>query len=455
MAGQHGAEPPDPGRRAGAADLDLELDEDHDVSHAAPDEQADMATSTQGDALARLQHQTPSLGPEDADRNKELSSSIMGAVAPWTGCTTAILSSPQPLTEAQARASKIVTATWNPLHKKRLVATMLRDWSSITSKSWADEDQRLRDVAMTPVDVKRGENIREMTADESQVLLAYGRGELELPHPPNFIKATMTPLHRAMLEDIHEVHFNATLTANLSPLVNLKHNANVPHVMLFKELCNANTDGHIRQEMMRCLQRDVKRFVYDGAHTLRLVFYSRRVAAIWERQTLRFQRTVITLHNTDRKHGEVGDGSFTAAQLDGMYAVHVYGGGSFGLSALARAFAQISGSEVLDVEFPRATRTDIYDNRYHVVRFTQPVCPTQLLGVTRLIIQGKVLTLHHFQMNLRKPCSRCYSPRHGTAKCKADSERLVSLQQKASRTIDGNVARFDPPCSSYFHVARH
>ncbi|KAE8976157.1 hypothetical protein PR002_g25394 [Phytophthora rubi] len=49
---------------------------------------------------------------------------------------------------------------------------MLRDWSSITSKSWADEDQRLRDVAMTPVDVKRGENIREMTADESQVLLA-------------------------------------------------------------------------------------------------------------------------------------------------------------------------------------------------------------------------------------------------------------------------------------------
>ncbi|KAE9032283.1 hypothetical protein PR003_g11135, partial [Phytophthora rubi] len=203
MAGQHGAEPPDPGRRAGAADLDLELDGDHDVSHAAPDEQADMATSTQGDALARLQHQTPSLGPEDADRNKELSSSIMGAVAPRTGCTTAILSSPQPLTEAQARASKIVTATWNPLHKKRLVATMLRDWSSITSKSWADEDQRLRDVAMTPVDVKRGENIREMTADESQVLLAYVRGELELPHPPNFIKATMTPLHRAMLEDIH------------------------------------------------------------------------------------------------------------------------------------------------------------------------------------------------------------------------------------------------------------
>ncbi|KAE9157645.1 hypothetical protein PF002_g33330 [Phytophthora fragariae] len=46
-----------------------------------------------------------------------------------------------------------------------------------------------------------------------------------------------------MLEDIHETYFNATLTANLPPQVNLRHNANIPHVTIFKELYNSNTDG--------------------------------------------------------------------------------------------------------------------------------------------------------------------------------------------------------------------
>ncbi|KAE9025735.1 hypothetical protein PR001_g12353 [Phytophthora rubi] len=247
---------------------------------------------------------------------------------------------------------------------------MVKDWATLTDRTWADGERELYNVAMEPAEVMRDGSTRSMTVAEERALLAYMRGELELPHPPNFIKATLSHLHRALLEDIHEAHFNVTLTANLPPYVVLKRTANIPHVEIFRSLYTANTDGTIGRDMMRCFQRDVKRFIYDGAHTLRFVFYSGRVGAHWARQSLRFQKAVITLHNTSRSSGAVASGAYTAAHMEQMYALHVYGGGSLGLAALFKALAHVSGAEVLDVEFPRTTKTEIYDNRYHIMRLT-------------------------------------------------------------------------------------
>ncbi|KAE9336780.1 hypothetical protein PR003_g12331 [Phytophthora rubi] len=282
---------------------------------------------------------------------------MAGAGRVWAGDAAAVLRSSSKLTEEQARASRVVAGVWNPLLQKRLINTMVKDWATLTDRTWADGERELYNVAMEPAEVMRDGSTRPMTA-------------------------TLSHLHRALLEDIHEAHFNVTLTANLPPYVVLKRTANIPHVEIFRSLYTANTDGTIGRDMMRCFQRDVKRFIYDGAHTLRFVFYSGRVGAHWARQSLRFQKAVITLHNTSRSSGAVASGAYTAAHMEQMYALHVYGGGSLGLAALFKALAHVSGAEVLDVEFPRTTKTEIYDNRYHIMRFAQESCPSALNGVT-------------------------------------------------------------------------
>ncbi|KAE9067724.1 hypothetical protein PF007_g27962 [Phytophthora fragariae] len=254
MQATRGAEPPDPGRDDGDSGRGLDC-----FPVGSPSSGAGIPPRTG----ARSIQNTPTT-PEPASDAVTAPSSpapndCLETDGPWTGNSAAVLGTNRPLTEAQARASRVVTGIWNPLDKKHLVNTMLCDWKTTTCKEWNADEKLLREVALAPSEVKRGEKIRAMTAEESRALLAYIRGDLELPHPPNFIKSTMPPHQRAMLEDIHETYFNATLTANLPPQVNLRHNANIPHVTIFKELYNSNTDGSIGQEMMRCLQRDVKR----------------------------------------------------------------------------------------------------------------------------------------------------------------------------------------------------
>ncbi|EGZ22780.1 hypothetical protein PHYSODRAFT_295443 [Phytophthora sojae] len=225
--------------------------------------------------------------------------------SPWTGNSASVLSASRPISEEQERSSRIVTGVWNPLLKKRLITTMLHEWVAPDGKMWTDEERRLRDVALAPGDVNRGQNIREMTAEESQALLPYVRGELELPHPHNFVKSTISPLHRAMLDDIHEAH-----------QVNLEHNATMPHVELFRELYNywPRDDA---PPVARCEAVCLRWGSYFG-----LCFPLSPCGSCVGVPIIRIQRTVITLHDTVRR-SEADAGSFTAVQLDGVYALHV------------------------------------------------------------------------------------------------------------------------------------
>ncbi|KAE9093054.1 hypothetical protein PF005_g23091 [Phytophthora fragariae] len=403
MVDMSGGEPPDPGQGPPVV-VDGHLD-----GASAPG-------APPGHQVAETPLVVPATAwamPADASHRPDgpAPSSMAGAGRVWAGDAAAVLRSSPKLSEEQARASRVVAGVWNPLLQKRLINTMVKDWATLTDRTWVDGERELFNVAMEPAEVMRDGSTRPMTVAEERALLAYMRGELELPHPPNFIKATLSPLHRAMLEDIHEAHFNVTLTANLPPFVVLKRTANIPHVEIFRSLYTANTDGVTGRDMMRCLQRDVKLFIYDGAHTLRFVFYSGCVAAHWARQSLRFQKAVITLHNTSRSSGAVASGAYTAAHMGQMYALHVYGGGSLGLAALSKALAHVSGAEVLDVEFPRTTKTEIYDNRYHIV-----------------------------------------SPRHGTDRCKATPGALHALQAKGTRIVNGVVPTFSPQARDSYKV---
>ncbi|EGZ08871.1 hypothetical protein PHYSODRAFT_305732 [Phytophthora sojae] len=257
---------------------------------------------------------------------------------------------------------------------------------------------------------------------------------LEFPHPPNFIKEILVSEHRALLEDFHEAHMNYTLTANLPPYVNLPRNA--PHVAILEELHKANVDPAtgIGLPVLRGLLNDVKRLIYDGSHTLSFGFYSKRAAQSWVKKALRFQRAVISLHDTVRRPQDEG----TA--------------GALGLAALARAMSQFAGAKVLDVEYPRSQKTDIYDNRFHKVKFAQAKCPDALMGVTRVDLNGTMITLHHFQANLRFPCTRCFNARHSAKMCKVPGRLLAKTQARFSRVYKGEVTKVTPAGDSAYRV---
>ncbi|KAE8959444.1 hypothetical protein PR002_g30538, partial [Phytophthora rubi] len=343
----------------------------------------------------------------------------------------------------------MLQGVWNPVQVKQLTETLTADWDNVACREWTDEETDMRRLAEEPAMANCDSKIRAWTALENDTLVNYMAGKLDLPHPPNFIKEIMIAEHRAMLEDFHEKYLNVTLTAKLPPSVRLPKQ--VPHADLFKELFQANTCRRFGTAMMRVLQEDVKRLDYDGTHTLHLVFYSRHAADRWVLKTLRFQKAVITMQDTARKPGEAREGTYNAAQLGLQYAVRVYGAQTIGLVTLVRAFKRIAGACLLDVEYARARKTEIYDNRYHTVRFAQPGCPTELVDVTRVLLDDMQLTIHHFQNQLRRPCGRCYSPRHGRKKCTVSEARLEEARSRYSRRFDGSVETAQSgPRSDYY-----
>lgn len=351
--------------------------------------------------------------------------------------------------DAMLRSAHIFEGVWNPLHLKQLKATLLTDWSAVREQQWTDEEREMRQMALAPANTRRDDCIRPWTAEENETMVAYLDGRLGLPHPPNFVKEILVHDHRAMLEDYHEEYFNYTLTANLPPSVRLPRM--VPHADLFKELFRANTDKHFGVDMMRALQHDAKRVEFDSLHTLSIIFYSQAAAEIWMKKALRFQKAVIVLQDT--KNSALGTiGVFTPAQVELQYAVHVYGAGKMGLAKLSRAIEAVVGAKVLDVEYARTTPTETYDNRFHTITFAQTDCPDTLVEVTRVEMDGTALTIHHFQTHLRRPCGKCYSPRHGRKWCTVSNGKLSKLRERFTRVHTGTAASCAPVTREAYHV---
>ncbi|GMF54065.1 unnamed protein product [Phytophthora fragariaefolia] len=153
----------------------------------------------------------------------------------------------------------------------------MTDWEAAATTPWTTEEAAMRQEALMSANVSCDESVRAWTQRENEILLAYLRVRLDLPHPPNFIKEILIGEDRAMIEDMHEAYLNATLTAVVPATVRLTRNA--AHAVIFRELFNANTDKNTGRTMMRAFQRDVKRLSFDGNQTLSVIFYSRTAAA--------------------------------------------------------------------------------------------------------------------------------------------------------------------------------
>ncbi|KAG2779782.1 hypothetical protein JG687_00012654 [Phytophthora cactorum] len=93
--------------------------------------------------------------------------------------------------------------------------TLNKDWSYRDRPFLGERLEHLRSVALAESPVHADGLLRHCTADEKEALMTYMRGETEIHHPPNFIKATMPVMQRAIVEQFHKLHIETTLTATI------------------------------------------------------------------------------------------------------------------------------------------------------------------------------------------------------------------------------------------------
>lgn len=327
-----------------------------------------------------------------------------------------------------------VAGNWTPRERQMLLATLGKDWSARGELAEPVETARLRTVALEVSPVHQDDALRTRTEDETKALLAYLNGELELPHAPNFIKATMPVLQRAMIEQYHESHIEATLTAGVPPRAKLRRSMTT--FTLFAQLYEGNADTARGRQMIDKMMDDVKLIYFDGTHTLKFVFHSHRIANDYLGLAFRLHGVCLELEDTERRHTA---GTFRQAQLNRQYAIRVYGTSSIGLVALLAAMGQLPGVHIVDAERPRLEATDKIDTRFVVIRFLGTDCPEALRGVTKLTMAGQVLTLHHHLTQQRLPCARCFVPYHTTGFCRATPAQLAKMQLKHQRVYTGPV----------------
>ncbi|KAE9321743.1 hypothetical protein PF008_g17747 [Phytophthora fragariae] len=283
----------------------------------------------------------------------------------------------------------------------------------------------MRKLALAPSEVHGHGALRPLQDQETAVLLAYLDKSLELPHAPNFLKATLPLIQRAMVEQFHESHLEVTLTADVSPSVKLRRN--MTHNTLLAQLYETNADSPRGRQMIDHIMDDVKLLRFDGIHTLRFTFNSRRVASLYAGLAFRLRGTCIELEDSELSHRE---GTFRAARIRRQYAVRVYGADSLGLVVLLTAIGNLPGVNVVDAERPRMDSQSTVDNRFLLLRFSTDECPEALRGVTKITIHGQMVTLHHYLVQTRLPCGRCFAPFHTTGFCRAHPGHLDRLHAK-------------------------
>ncbi|KAE9282813.1 hypothetical protein PR003_g27303 [Phytophthora rubi] len=339
-----------------------------------------------------------------------------------------------------------IAGKWSPRHKQLLLETLACDWISPSTPVDTPAQANMRRVAMEPSKVHANTALRARTQMEAETLLAYLNETLELPHPPNFIKATLPVLQRAIIEQYHGIHLETPLTADVDPRARLRKS--MTHNTILGMLYAANGDTARGRQMISRLMEDVKRLHFDGIHTLTFVFNSERVAHLYKGLAFRLNGACLELEDTSEDQ-EIG--TYRHASLRRQYAVRIYGAEDLGLVVLLAALSQLPGVQVVDAERPRTESTDIIDNRFFLLRFPDEHCPDQLRGVTKIQLHGQLVTVHHHVVHQRLPCARCYAPYHTTGYCKANPAHLDATRAKFKRTYSGQLPEYDVGKAVLYH----
>ncbi|KAE9005638.1 hypothetical protein PR003_g13047 [Phytophthora rubi] len=278
-----------------------------------------------------------------------------------------------------------------------------------------------------------------MTPAETEAMEAYLSRRLDLPAPPTFLSCTATAFKRAAMVAFHHEHVEATLITEVP--ANARLGRHVPRQSILRELVAGNTPDEAGKTRMKRFIKDVQRIIFDGEHTLSVVFMSHRTAAQWDGAVLRLRGQSLRLNLI----GAHVPGVSPPALLARHYAVRILGPDGVHAVQLVQLLEDITQVSVLDVRLPGLTGLKLPDNDYWTVIFDARSCPRELTGVSAIRVGDVNLTLHHFQRNQQPPCWRCLNPHHMQTRCKVPDARLVQVRATRQRKY---VGRLSPTASS-------
>jgi hypothetical protein len=110
----------------------------------------------------------------------------------------------------------------------------------------------------------------------------------------------------AMPRTSHASHVK-TLTADVSPRAKLRRT--MTHHAIFGILYKANADSERGRLLTQRIMEDVKILHFDGIHTLKLTFHSKRIASRYQGLiTCRLQGTCLKVEDSDEEIGTAGLG---------------------------------------------------------------------------------------------------------------------------------------------------
>ncbi|KAG2986724.1 hypothetical protein PC121_g22180 [Phytophthora cactorum] len=341
-------------------------------------------------------------------------------------------------------------ASTHPADAFGLQATSDLDWTGPTDSILADDHKEWIEGAQVPIKVHDDAHLRTMTTLEEQTLLVYLKGDTELRHPPEFLKATLPVTQRAIIEDFHGHFVDYTLTADIP--AGVKWRRRPAHMAILEDLFKASTGTKHYLPMITRLIKDVKRFSFNERHTPTVIFYSKRLARFWEGTTVKVQTSTTTLLDTNRNAARPGTDIFSTAQLTQQYAVWVFGANSLSMVGITLTMADIAQCGVLDVEAPRTEVLDLVDIGYYLIRFNQTGYPDGLRSVTHIDLDGTTVLVRHFQANMQIPCYRCFSARHNNGRYKVSMGNLEAVRNQLQRRYRGKITHYCPaPVSVYAH----
>lgn len=88
-----------------------------------------------------------------------------------------------------------------------------------------------------------------------------------------------------------------TLTTKVLPSAKLRRN--MTHSILLSQLYSANADSPTGRQMISHLMDDVKIMYFDGAHTIKFVFNSRRIANLYLGCAFRLNGTYLEIEDSE------------------------------------------------------------------------------------------------------------------------------------------------------------
>ncbi|EGZ27310.1 hypothetical protein PHYSODRAFT_293273 [Phytophthora sojae] len=266
---------------------------------------------------------------------------------------------------------------------------------------------------------------------------AYVSRRLDLPAPPTFLSCTTTGLKRAALLAFHQEHVEASVIADVPATVGLGRN--IPRQSILRELVAGNAGNEPGKLRMKRFIKAAQRILFDGEHTLRVIFMSRRAAMEWDGQEFRLRGCLLRFNLL----GVQVPGVRPPPELARHYALRVLGTEGLNPMILVQIFGDIAQEAILDVRHPGMDGLRQMDNDYWAVIFASMSCPAALQGVTSISAENGSLLLRHFQRMQSPPCRRSLSPYHLQHRCKVLDARLLSTRVPRQRRYVG--AMQDPP----------